>query len=736
MKKILLLIFVCLLLCSCSNKNNSEINSIEDFNNIKCGVITGSFHDQFVKNNYSNNNIELIYQNTATELLMSLRSNKIDAIVTDTPVANLFIAENDDIKKFELNNSNIESGFIFSKESLELRDEFNDFIKRNKENGFLDRIEDKWYNHPSSDTRIEKREYTPTKRTINVIASSASPPFCYEVNGELQGYCFELLFEFAYETGYGLQITESNFEGVMSGISSGKFEMGVDEINMTENRKKNMVFSDPINVCSISVISLKNDTDIVNSVDDLVGRNMGCMSGSVYDRTIKEKIENSTITYFNSRSELIMGLKLGKIEGYLADKPVAIVSCVENKGIKYLEESLDEVEYGFCFSRNASHMREQFNEYLANIKTNGTLEKLQEKWISEDCINQSIDELELTGENGTIKVCTTPDAAPFSFFKDNKYEGYETELITMFAHEYGYNLEISSISFDAIISAISSNKYDVAFNGIYITEERKQSVDFSDEVYNSSVVAIVRSGEKESTNIIETIKNKFYRTFIEEDRYKIIVNGINTTLLISGASLLFGTIFGFIIFLISRKLGKWFIKLSDAIAYIISGMPIVVLLMVLFYIIFAQSSLSGIVISIIGFSLVICYSVYGMLKTGVGAIDKGQFEGALALGYTDTQTLFKFILPQAFRIIMPSYRNEIVSLIKSSSVVGYVTVEDLTRASDLIRSRTYDAFFPLIVTAVIYFILAWLLTKLANLIQIKFLPNEKSKEEILKKYNK
>ena len=113
-------------------------------------------------------------------------------------------------------------------------------------------------------------------------------------------------------------------------------------------------------------------------------------------------------------------------------------------------------------------------------------------------------------------------------------------------------------------------------------------------------------------------------------------------------------------------------------------------------------------------------TVYDMLKTGVSAIDNGQYEGALALGYTDTQAFTRIIVPQAIRIILPSYRKEIVTLIKATAIVGYVTVQDLTRVSDIIRSRTYDAFFPLIVTAVIYFLLAAILTKLADTLIAKF----------------
>lgn len=485
-------------------------------------------------------------------------------------------------------------------------------------------------------------------------------------------------------------------------------------------------------LCSCSVNSNEN----INSIEDLNGKNMGCMSGSIFDKTIEEKLEKSKVVYFNSRSELIMGVQLNKISGYISDKPVAIVCCNENDNIKYLDEPLDSVEYGFCFSEDAEGIKKQFNEFLNKMIDDGSLIKLQDKWISEDCMDQEIGLIELDGENGTIKACTTPDAAPFSFIKNNKHEGYEVELLTLFAKEYGYNLDISDTSFDALISAVASNKFDIAFNGIFITEERKKSVDFSDITYKSSVVPIVRNDFSNSSNLFETIKEKIYKTFVDEDRYMIILKGMRITLLITVASLLLGTILGFAFFLLSRRLGSWFAKIISFFSSIFSGLPIVVILMIFFYVVFADTSFSGELVSIIGFSLLICFAVYKMLKTGVGAIDKGQYEGAIALGYTDTKAFFKFVLPQALKIIMPSYQREIVTLIKSSSIVGYITVEDLTRASDIIRSRTYDAFFPLVITAVLYFVISILLTKIIDVLQKRFLPSEKNKEEILKKFDK
>jgi polar amino acid transport system substrate-binding protein len=109
-----------------------------------------------------------------------------------------------------------------------------------------------------------------------------------------------------------------------------------------------------------------------------------------------------------------------------------------------------------------------------------------------------------------------------------------------------------------------------------------------------------------------------------------------------------------------------------------------------------------------------------MLRTSIQGIDRGQTEAGLALGYTRRQTFFRIVLPQVVKSVMPVYQGEVVSLLKGTSIVGYIAVADMTRASDLIRSRTFDAFFPIIVTAIIYFLMAWLIgLLLTSLVQRK-----------------
>ena len=147
---------------------------------------------------------------------------------------------------------------------------------------------------------------------------------------------------------------------------------------------------------------------------------------------------------------------------------------------------------------------------------------------------------------------------------------------------------------------------------------------------------------------------------------------------------------------------------------------------------FRRIGISGLVVAVIGFSLTFGASMYGMLCSGVKAVDRGQTEAALALGYSDRKTFFQIVLPQAAMHFMPSYKGQVVALLKATAVVGYIAVQDLTKMGDIVRSRTYEAFFPLIAVTVIYFLLGGLLIRVAGWVIRKIDPKNRRPEQILK----
>ena len=209
--------------------------------------------------------------------------------------------------------------------------------------------------------------------------------------------------------------------------------------------------------------------------------------------------------------------------------------------------------------------------------------------------------------------------------------------------------------------------------------------------------------------MIESIVESFTNNLIVEDRYRMILDGLQVTLLITLCAAVLGTLLGGLMCWMRMSRRQWLQQVARVYIDLMRGTPVLVLMMLMYYVVMAPIDASGIVVAIVTFAMNTAAYISEMLRTTIQGIDRGQTEAGLALGFTGRQTFFKIILPQVVRKVMPVYQGEIVSLLKGTSIVGYIAVSDMTRASDLIRSRTFDAFFPLILTAIIYFLMAWLI---------------------------
>ena len=311
------------------------------------------------------------------------------------------------------------------------------------------------------------------------------------------------------------------------------------------------------------------------------------------------------------------------------------------------------------------------------------------------------------------------------------------DVLVRFCKEYGYKPEMVVMDFPAILPSITTGKCDFACGGIAMTPERAESVYFSEPTYEGgSAVAVLKTPETtEDGGIPGSIITSFEKTFLREGRWKLFLRGTGNTLLITVLSVLFGTLLGFAVYLLCRNGNPVANKLTGACVWLVEGMPMVVLLMVLYYIVFKSIGIGGLAVAVIAFSLTFGAAMYGMLCSGVNAVDRGQTEGARALGYTDRQTFFRIILPQAAQHFLPGYKGQVVSLLKATAVVGYIAVQDLTKMGDIVRSRTYEAFFPLIAVTVIYFLLAALMIRIVEWIIGNINPKNRKPEQILKGVN-
>lgn len=221
---------------------------------------------------------------------------------------------------------------------------------------------------------------------------------------------------------------------------------------------------------------------------------------------------------------------------------------------------------------------------------------------------------------------------------------------------------------------------------------------------------------------MSSLYEKFYDSVIYDDRYKYIFEGLFNTLLIAFFAVIIGIVIGILIALVRHnyEVNKKFRVLNKIVTWyvnIIRGTPVLLQLMIIYYVIFKSVDISIIIVGVIAFGLNSGAYVSEIIRSGINSIDKGQMEAGLSLGLSYNKTMFYIIMPQAIKNIMPALGNEFITLIKETSTGAYIGIMELTKASDIIASGTYDYFFPLLIIAIIYLLLALGLTKLVNVLE-------------------
>lgn len=236
----------------------------------------------------------------------------------------------------------------------------------------------------------------------------------------------------------------------------------------------------------------------------------------------------------------------------------------------------------------------------------------------------------------------------------------------------------------------------------------------------------------------ERLQSQFILNFVDKDRWKYLWNGLGNTLKITLVALLLGVALGAVIAIVRSTWDKtrdtlrpgfgrsvlsfcdWLCRLYLT---VVRGTPVVVQLMIMYYIIFASSS-NGVAVAMLAFGLNSAAYVAEIIRGGIMSIDNGQFEAGRSLGFNYVETMWYIVLPQALKNVLPSLGNEFITLVKETSVAGYVAVMDLTKAGDIIRGVTYSPFMPIIAVALIYLVIVIALTKLLGILERRLRASE------------
>ena len=242
----------------------------------------------------------------------------------------------------------------------------------------------------------------------------------------------------------------------------------------------------------------------------------------------------------------------------------------------------------------------------------------------------------------------------------------------------------------------------------------------------SGITGFIQENGEKMNSLIESFKFNF----IENKRWQFIVTGLQNTLIIAFFAVIVGIVLGFLVAIIRSthdKTGK--LKILNVICKlyltVVRGTPVMVQLLITYYVIFATYDPGKVVVAIMAFGLNSGAYVAEIVRSGIMSIDQGQFEAGRSLGLNYTQTMAYIIIPQAFKNVLPALANEFIVLLKETSISGYIGLMDLTRGGDIIRSQTYEALFPLLVVAAIYLIIVVFLTYMVGKLERRLRNSER-----------
>lgn len=692
---------------------------------------------------------------------------------------------------------------------------------------------------------------------VTVGTNAEFPPFEYINNdGEPDGFDIAVIKAIGEAEGFEVKITNMEFKSLVASLATGSLDAVIAGMTVTDERKQSVDFSDSYYTAKQCII-VPVDSDIT-CLADLNGKKVAVQEGTTGDILCTPGEDNDVITdesttvqRFKKGTDAVVSLNNGGVDAVVIDKNPAENFVANNVGkLKMIEDDTTTEEYAIAVGKDNAELMQKINSGLAKIKEDGTFDKLVAEYIGGDT-----DEEEVAADaEFTITVGTNAEFPPFEYINDNgEPDGFDMAIIKAIGEVEGFDVEITNMEFKSLVASLATGSLDAVIAGMTVTEERKQSVDFSDSYYTAVQCIVIRKedadeitcladlngkkvavqegttgdilctpGEdndvitdenttvqrfkkgtdaivslnnggvdavvidqnpaenfvannadtltlmeddtsteeyaiavqKGDTELLEKINDGLAKikengtfdklveeyindntaeedsqkgfianlkyVFVDTNGYQLMLKGLGVTIGISICAGVLGVILGFILALMklteTRKKRKTVMsRIAGAYIDIIRGTPSMVQLLIMFMVIFR--SRYAVVAAILSFGINSAAYVAENIRAGILAVDIGQMEGGRSLGFTYGETMRYIIMPQAIKNVIPALGNEMITLVKETSIVGYVAIVDLTKAGDFIVSRTYQAFLPLIAVAIVYYIVVKIMTKILAVIE-------------------
>ena len=462
-------------------------------------------------------------------------------------------------------------------------------------------------------------------------------------------------------------------------------------------------------------VSKSEDSVYIDGPEDLKGKHIAHMSSDFHKQELVAMQPDIIFDPYSEYAFAIKSLRNGKISAISIGRRYADIWMAKNPSVYRIAFEYADDVCCFLLPKN-SPLKARVDAELRQMNAAGETGKIVDKWLEALKAGKTLALPKATAPRDApeIRVACAAQIEPWCFVSNGRASGAEIEILSVIAGRLGLCLKPKIFSWGGMVDCVNAGRCEIACGGIYTAGRTFPTVDASEKYADEKMCLLVRNeefkgGDSGLIAIAKSLKESFIRTFVTEDRWKMLADGFGVTLFITFLSVIFATLLAFPVWR-ARSASNAFVS-ACAKGYIafMQGTPLLVFLMVLFYVVFGKVDIAGIWVAVIGFSLNASAYLGEVLRSGIESVPRGQTEAALALGYTPRRAFFRFVLPQAVRTVLPVYRGQVVILLKNTSIVGYIAIGDLTKASDLVRSRTYESFFPIITTAFIYFVASWLL---------------------------
>jgi len=491
------------------NENNIDgrefYESLDDLKSKKIGTLSGFYFNRSKFDNITD-------YNSYDDLIDDLKKHKLDAIILNDGIGNNTQMFTNDISIFPKLVELLDIGIGVQKDNLTILNQINEFITKQ---GSTEQKKKVWLGINYQIQYINKT-LSGENGVINVTVLENNSPYSYrDKSGEMTGAEMDFIYNFAREYGYQINMIMANSQDEeIEFLKNKSADIALSYLPIREDKMDEISYSRFFHKGGISaLVRYENLPESVKwgpfyeNAKDFDGEHLGILKDSTLENLTKTNFPNSNYTYYDGTHQLFQGLLLEEIDGFLMDEPNAeYFKVVYPERITYFPESFEENQYAFGFQKNdeGKILLDQFNEFLS--KTN--IKEIYDKWNVDDTTKLTIDK-DLNTSAETINAGFLMDLNPLCFLEGTEAKGYEVELLYKFAKEYNYNINFIQIDVGERVSYIEEKKANITGGWFTITDERKESVDFSNSIHNAGTVFVTRVDMKNDTVTLKILDNNY-----------------------------------------------------------------------------------------------------------------------------------------------------------------------------------------------------------------------------------